>query len=85
MRIGARDCWGEDVMGLLKITVLDVWVVYLEYGGHPLVVGNQLECFKFQILTWEMVVYPLKSMVGPAWRSILDTSLILLLKKHMVV
>lgn len=57
MRIGARDCWGEDVMGLLKITVLDVWVVYLEYGGHPLVVGNQLECFKFQILTWEMVVY----------------------------
>lgn len=79
MRIGARDCWGEDVMGLLKITVLDVWVVYLEYGGHPLVVGNQLECFKFQILTWEMVVYPLKSMVGPAWRSILDTSLILFL------
>lgn len=33
MRIGARDCWGEDVMGLLKITVLDVWVVYLEHGG----------------------------------------------------
>lgn len=50
MRIGARDCWGEDVMGLLKITM---------YG----------------LCTWNMVeVNPLKSMVGPGWRSILDIS-----------
>lgn len=46
MRIGARDCWGEDVMGLLKITVLDVWVVYLEYGGNQSIEINGWTCLE---------------------------------------
>ena len=37
----------------------------------------------YGLCTWNMVeTNPLKSMVGPAWRSILDTSLILLLQNN---